>query len=52
MIFEYDKEFETLTFISSSGMLQSIHVPKQYLEKLYFMLWVELQDNLETEHEI
>ena len=52
MIFEYDKEFETLKFISSSGMVQAVHLSVSDLEKLYFMLWATLQDKLEVEHEI
>lgn len=52
MIFEYDKEFETLKFISSSGIVQAVHLSAVDLEKLYFMLWHTLQDKLEVEHEI
>lgn len=52
LIFEYDKEFETLKFISSSGMVQAVHLSVVDLEKLYFMLWHTLQDKLEVEHEI
>ena len=46
MIFEYDKEFETLKFISSSGMVQAVHLSVADLEKLYFMLWCELSEGI------
>ena len=44
MNFNYNQEYQTLEITTDSGMTQSIRIPKQYLEKLYFMLWVELNE--------
>lgn len=52
MNFNYNQEYQTLEVTTESGITQSIHVPKQYLEKLYFTIWVELQEqNTSTENQ-
>ena len=52
MNFAYNTTYQTLEITTDSGMTQSIRIPKQYLEKLYFMLWVELQEqNTPTENQ-
>lgn len=49
MIFEYDKEYQTLKFISGSGMVQSVHVPESDLEKLYHLIWYTMQDQVQED---
>ena len=44
MNFNYNREYQTLEVTTDTGMLQSIHIPEQYLEKLYFMLWAEMHE--------
>lgn len=44
MNFNYNREYQTLEITTESGMTQSIRIPEQYLEKLYFMLWSVLQE--------
>lgn len=45
MIFEYDKAYQTLKFISDTGMVQAVHILESDLEKLYFMLWSEISES-------
>ena len=54
MIFEYDSELQVLKGINERGVTSTMQIPKQDLERLYFMLWSLLQDNdsLKAEYEI
>lgn len=52
MNFNYNQEYETLEITTESGMTQGVRIPVQYLEKLYFTIWVELQEkNTPTENQ-
>lgn len=44
MNFVYNREYQTLEVTSDTGVIQNIHIPEQYLEKLYFYLGGALQD--------
>ena len=54
MIFEYDQELQVLKGINERGVTSTMQIPKQDLERLYFMLWSLLQDNdmIEAKYEI
>lgn len=51
MIFEYDREYQTLKFISGSGMVQSVYVPESDLEKLYHLIWYTMQDQVQEDYD-
>jgi hypothetical protein len=54
MIFEYDSELQVLKGINERGVTSTMFIPKQDLERLYFMLWALLQDSdsVQAEYEI
>jgi hypothetical protein len=54
MIFEYNQELQVLKGVNERGVTSTMFIAKQDLERLYFMLWVLLQDNdsVQAEYEI
>ena len=54
MIFEYNQELQVLKGTNERGVTSTMQIPKQDLERLYFMLWALLQDNdsVQAEYEI
>ena len=43
--YAYDQELEVLKAYSNRGAVQTMHVPKQMLERLYYTIWANLADS-------
>ena len=44
----YDQELEVLKAYNNRGAVQTMHVPKHMLERLYYTIWANLADNSTT----